>query len=349
MKTFKKVLIIVVAIITILLTSAFIYIDLRLPELPALTNKIIEKALIKEHRKIVGDQGYAQNDSTKIWYNSIAPADSIKGNIILIMGIANDALAWPEYFIKPLVDSGYRVIRFDNRGTGMSDWHDNWSKSNAYSLHHMADDAISILDTLNITKAHVVGVSLGGMIAQTMSIKYPHRVVTLTSMMSTGNIMDEDLPSMNSGIVVDLMLASLRYGLIDTEANQIKLQLTARLLLMGEDKYELDIHEVANSVLHNLRIRKGYNSEASEQHITATLLSGSRYSDLAELSIPTLIIHGTSDPLIDFEHGKKCYEIIPDASNIWIEGMGHDIPPKYTDQIILGIVDHINSNSDSDE
>ena len=349
MKTFKKVLVIVVAIITVLLISAFIYIDLRLPKLPAITNKIIEKALVKERRKIAGKQGYAQNDSTKIWYNSISPKDSIKGNIILIMGIANDALAWPDYFIKPLVDSGYRVIRFDNRGTGMSDWNDDWSKSNAYSLHNMADDAISILDTLNIDKVHVVGVSLGGMIAQTMSIKYPHRVITLTSMMSTGNIMDEELPSMNQSTVIDLMLASLRYGLIDTESNQIKLQLTARLLLMGKEKYELDIHEIAGSVLHNLRYRKGYNSDASEQHITATLLSGSRYKSLSQLSTPTLIIHGTTDPLIDFEHGKKCYEIIPDASNLWIERMGHDIPPKYTDQIILGIVDHINSNSGTDE
>jgi|TARA_Y100000031_G_C8245225_1_gene397711 pimeloyl-ACP methyl ester carboxylesterase len=349
LKTLKKTLLIVVAILVILIISAFIYINLRLPKLPALTNKIIEKALVKEQRKIAGKQGYAQNDSTKIWYNSITPTDSIRGNIILIMGIANDALAWPDYFIKPLVDSGYRVIRFDNRGTGMSDWNDDWSKSNAYSLDDMADDAISILDTLNIHKVHVIGVSLGGMIAQTLSIKYPDRVITLTSMMSTGDIMDKELPSMNKSTVSDLMLAYLRYGLIKTETNQIKLRLTARLLLMGDEKYDLDISDISNSVLHNLRNRQGYNQNASKQHIAATYLSGSRYDDLTQLTTPTLIIHGTTDPLIDFEHGKKCYEIIPNAQYLWIVGMGHDIPPNFTNQIILGIVGHINSNSDGDE
>lgn len=333
----------------IIIISAFIYINLRLPKLPALTNKIIEKALVKEQRKIAGKQGYAQNGSTKIWYNSITPKDSIRGNIILIMGIANDALKWPDYFIKPLVDSGYRVIRFDNRGTGMSDWNEDWSKTNAYSLHNMADDAIAILDTLNIYKVHVIGVSLGGMIAQTMSIKYPDRIITLTSMMSSGHIMDKELPSINKSTISDLMLTYIRYGLIDTETNQIKLHLTTRLLLMGENKYDLDIHEISNSVLYNLRNRRGYNYDASKQHITATFLSGSRYNDLAQLSTPTLIIHGTTDPLIDFKHGEKCYKIIPNATSLWIEGMGHDIAPKYTEQIILGIVSHINNNSNPDE
>lgn len=349
MKTFKKVLLIVVSILGILIISTVIYISVSLPKLPALTNKIIEKALDRDPVEIEGESGYASNNDTKIWYNSVKPDDSIAGNIILIMGIANDALAWPDYFIKPLVDSGYRVIRFDNRGTGMSDWNENWSKSNAYSLSDMADDAIAILDTLDIRKAHVIGASLGGMIAQTMSINYPDRVITLTSMMSTGNIMDEELPSMNHSTIVDLMLTQLRYGLIDTEANQIKLRITARLLLMGEEKYELDVAGITNSVLYNLRNRNGYNPEASKQHIAATYLSGSRYNDLANLSTPTLIIHGTTDPLIDFKHGERCSEIIPNSQHLWVNGMGHDIPPKYTNLIIQGITDHIKNNSETNE
>jgi len=102
LKTFRKVLIIVVSIIGILLLTAFIYINVSLPKLPALTNKIIEKALASEQNRISGKQGYALNGDTKIWYNSIEPNDSIKGNIILIMGIANDALAWPDYFYRAI-------------------------------------------------------------------------------------------------------------------------------------------------------------------------------------------------------------------------------------------------------
>lgn len=349
MKKLKKALLIVVLTIVILVIGAFIYIDLHLPKLPALTNKIIEKALASEQRKIIGEQGYALNDGTKIWYNSIKPKDSIRGNIILIMGITNDALAWPNHFINPLVDSGYHVIRFDNRGTGMSDWNEDWTKNNAYSLEDMADDVIAILDTLKINKVHVIGASLGGMIGQTMSIVHPDRVITLTSLMSTGDIMDKELPSINSSTVTDLVLAQIRYGLIKTETNQIKLQITARLLLMGEEKYELNVDDIANTVLTNLRQRRGYNSESSQQQIEATIISGSRYDELKKLSVPSLIIHGTTDPLIDFKHGEKCYNIIPNADKLWIEGMGHDISPKFSEQIISRILIHFNNNSNLDE
>ena len=349
MKKLKKSLLIVVLTLVILVIGGFIYIDLRLPKLPALTNKIIEKALARKQSKIIGEQGYAVNDGTKIWYNSIKPKDSIRGNIILIMGITNDALAWPDYFINPLVDSGYHVIRFDNRGTGMSDWNEDWTKNTAYSLEDMADDVIAILDTLHIPKAHIIGASLGGMIAQTVCIDHPDRVLTLMSLMSTGDIMDKELPSINSSTVTDLVLAQIRYGLINTETNQIKLQLTARLLLMGEDKYELVINDIANTVLTNLRQRKGYNPESSKQQIEATIISGSRYDELKNLSVPTLIIHGTTDPLIDFKHGEKCYNIIPNADKLWIDGMGHDISPKFSEQIIAGILVHINNNSNLDE
>jgi len=349
LKIFRKVLIILVSIFGILVIGATIYINVSLPKLPALTNKIIEKALVKEQYRIKGKQGYAKNGDTKIWYNSIEPNDSIKGNIILIMGIANDALAWPDYFIEPLVDSGYRIIRFDNRGTGMSDWVDDWSKDNAYSLSDMAEDAIAILDTLNITKAHVIGASLGGMIAQTMSINHPDRVITLTSIMSTGNAMDQDLHGMNNSTVTNMVLTQIRYGLIKSEANSIKLHLTARLLLMGDEKYDLDVNRISNSVLYNLRNRKGYNPNASKQHITATYLSGSRYDDLANLKTPTLIIHGTSDPLIDFKHGEKCYNIIPNAKHLWVDGMGHEISPIFIDLVVGGIIEHIDNSSSTDE
>ncbi len=345
MKIVKKFLVIFFSIIVVLVIGGLIYIDINLPNLPPLTNKIIDKALKKNQYKLKGKQGFAKNDDTKIWYESIKPKDTIKGNIILIMGIANDALAWPDYFINSLVDSGYRVIRFDNRGTGMSDWNENWSKDNPYSLEDMADDAISILDTLQIDKAHVIGASLGGMVAQTICIKYPHRVTTLVSMLSTGNIMDPDLPSINTSIITDLILAQIKYGIIDTESNQIKLQLTSRLLLMGDKPYEFDIENIVGSVLYNLQERNGFNPDASKQHIAATIKSGSRYEELAELETPTLVIHGKSDPLIDFSHGVKTFEGISNADSLWIEGMGHNIPQNFNSMIIIKIINHFDKNA----
>ena len=344
MKTLKKISVIIASVLGVIIIGSLIYIDLSLPNLPPFTNKIIDNALKKNAARIRGEQGWAKNDETKIWYESINPEDSIKGNIILIMGIANDALAWPDYFINSLVDSGYRVIRFDNRGTGMSDWMNDWSEENAYSLEDMADDAISILDTLQIQNAHVVGASLGGMIAQTMCIRYPDRVTTLVSIMSTGNIMDPDLPSINSSTIKDFILAQIKYGIFVSESNQIKLQITSRQILMGDNKYELDLENIANSVVYNLRQRNGFNEDASKQHIMATKISGSRYDHLANLETPTLVIHGRTDPLIDFEHGVKTFNTIPNADSLWIDGMGHDIPPSYSGIIVMKIINHIENN-----
>jgi pimeloyl-ACP methyl ester carboxylesterase len=119
------------------------------------------------------------------------------------MGIANDALAWPEHFIQPLVDSGFQVIRYDHRGTGLSDWIDRWDRDNPYSLGDMANDAIAVLNKLKINKAHVIGVSMGGMIAQTMAINHPERIMSLASLMSSGYIEDPNLEGISTDLVWD--------------------------------------------------------------------------------------------------------------------------------------------------
>lgn len=345
MKILKKILIILVSVIVVVLIGGMIYIDVKLPELPSITNRIIDNTLEKHNYSLKGEQGYAVNDNTKIWYESIVPKDSIKGHIILIMGISNNALAWPDYFINSLIDSGYHVIRYDNRGTGMSDWMDDWTEENAYSLDDLADDAIAILDTLNIHDVHIVGASFGGMIAQTIAIKYPERVTTLVSMISTGDILDPELPSINMDVVSKLVFVHIRYGLFDNEENQIKSQIASRLILMGDEKYEIDIENIAERTLYDIRYRRGQNPKASKQHITATGLSGSRYNELSKLDIPTLVIHGKSDPLINYSHGLKTCETIPNATGLWIDGMGHDIPPSHNDLIVANIITHIKNNS----
>lgn len=345
MKTLKKVLVILISIIVVLFIGGMIFIDMNLPKLPSLSNRIINKTLEKHNYSLKGEQGYAVNDDTKIWYESIQAEDTIKGHIILIMGISNNALAWPNYFIKSLTNYGYNVIRYDNRGTGMSDWVTDWSRENAYTLEDLADDAIAILDTLNIQEAHVIGVSLGGMIAQTISINHPERVTTLVSMISTGDILDPELPSINMNTVSKLVFAHIRYGLFNSEENLIKEQVVARLILQGDEDDNIDIEDIANRTLYDIRYRNGQNPKASKQHITATGLSGSRYEELNKLNVPTLVIHGNKDPLIDFSHGLKTYEAIPDAQYLWIDGMGHGIPAQYNDTIVSTIIKHINNNT----
>ena len=116
------------------------------------------------------------------------------------MGMASDALGWPQTFINKLVDSGYQVIRYDYRGTGLSDWIEAWQQK-PYSFADLAKDAETILDTLEIREVHLIGLSLGGMVAQEFAIKKTDRTLTLASIMSSGNIADKELPEVSNSFV----------------------------------------------------------------------------------------------------------------------------------------------------
>ena len=180
----RKIIIAIVFIsVSILLAFSF-YIFATGPKLPDGTNTVIAEVMKSSVPNFVtGNQGFVTSGSTKIWYEEICPHESPKGTIILFMGISNDALGWPQNFLNTLIDSGYRVIRYDYRGTGLSDW-----LTNQYSLKDLASDAKAIFDTLRIAKANLVGISLGGMVAQEFAINYPEHTQSLVCMMSSGHI-----------------------------------------------------------------------------------------------------------------------------------------------------------------
>jgi predicted alpha/beta-fold hydrolase len=197
-KLFFKLLKILGITLLILLAGIIILIFFTGPKLPDNTDTIIDNIINSELPEFVkGKSGYVVSDNNKIWYESIVPEDSNKGAILLFMGMATDALGWPQTFIDKFVDSGYQVIRYDYRGTGLSDWIEDWQQK-PYSIADLAKDAKTILDTLKISKAHLVGLSLGGMVAQEFAIENPDRTLTLTSIMSSGNIADKDLPKVSN-------------------------------------------------------------------------------------------------------------------------------------------------------
>lgn len=340
MKIFKNVLKGLVLALFILLALLSIYIYTSGPALPDNTDEIIEEVIANPLPEILkGATGYATSGNLQIWYEHLTPRDSSKGTVLLFMGISNDALGWPQSFIDGLVVAGYEVIRFDHRGTGMSDWVDTWDASDPYSLSDMADDGIALLDALDIKQSHVLGVSMGGMIAQEFAIKHPHRVSSLITIMSSGFIEDPALPPISGDVAWALIRTALKYGVIGGEKNMIKLHLASRMILMGEAKYDLDIRDIAQQTLYNLRNRKGYNPDVSRQHQAAVSLSGSRYDALQQISIPALVVHGKSDPFIPIDHGFKCASIIPGADTLWIENMGHDLP----EALITPVIEKISS------
>ncbi len=330
----------------ILLTGIIILIFFTGPKLPDNTDTIIDNVINSKLPEFVkGKSGYVVSDNYKIWYESITPKDSNKGAILLFNGMATDALGWPQTFIDKLVDSGYQVIRFDYRGTGMSDWVENWEQK-PYSLADLAKDAETILDTLKIQKAHLVGLSMGGMVAQEFAIENPDKTLSVTSIMSSGNINDKELPKVSKRVVFDFTKIGIKYGVFKSEKNTIKLMLAAKTILRGDAQYDIDVKGTAEQVLYNLRRRKGYNPNASRQHDAASNLSDSRYDKLKDLKIPVLIIHGINDPFVSIEHSKKLASVIPNSKTKWFNNMGHDLPESWIDALHKEIILHITMKTD---
>jgi len=309
------------------------------PELPDNTDEIIEAAIHEPVPKaIVGKTGFALSQNLKIWYDNQKYTDSIKGTVLLIMGHSNDAMSWSQEFMDVFLKEGYQVIRYDHRGTGLSDWVEDWDRENPYALGDMVSDGLAILDTLQVQKAHLIGISMGGMIAQEMAIHHPERTASLASLMSTANITDPELTPISSAVPIEMIKVGLKYVIVGGEKNIIKMQLASKEILMGEAKYETDIKGIARKALYSMRFRKGYNFTVGEQHQEAIATSHSRATELGRLKIPSLVIHGEKDPLIPIAHGKKCVKVIPNSKGLWLAEMGHDIPNIYVDTIAKTIL-----------
>ena len=192
-------------------------------KLPTDTDAIIDEVLAAELPALVkGVTGKARVGDIDIWYETIDSLDNPKATMLLIMGAGASAIAWPDYFFQPLIDAGHQVVRYDHRGLGMSDWMDDWDSEHPYTLEDMASDGIAVLDEIGVTRAHVVGVSMGGMIGQRMAISHADRVLSLTSISSSGYFDDPELPSASDQIESHVFRLVLRYGLIPTERNQIR-------------------------------------------------------------------------------------------------------------------------------
>lgn len=316
------------------------------PQLPEDIDRTLDRVMQSDLPEFLkGETGTVHPENTSVWYESIGQKTSTRGTVLLFMGIANDALGWPQEFIDLLVASGYRVVRYDYRGTGMSDWMPGWKEA-PYSLADLATDAKMILDTLNIEKVHLVGISMGGMVAQEFAIHFPQRTLTLTCMMSSGDIMDPQIKGISKKITFDLIKTGLKYGLFPTEKNIIKMHFAARIILRGNADYRIDVQGTAEQVLYNLRRRNGYNPHVSGQHQEAVRRSGPRFEQLKKLDIPSLVIHGRNDPFVPIEHSQKLASILSNVRTKWFANMGHDIPPGLYGALIAELVKNFERNPD---
>lgn len=255
--------------------------------------------------------------------------------VFLIMGGGAQMTAWPEGFCMELVKRGLQPIRFDNRDAGRSTHFTNTPapdfkaamsgdfSSVSYSLSDMAADTVGLMDALGFKSVHLVGASLGGMIAQTIAIEFPSRVRSLTSMMSSTG-------AKNVGQVDLSIFAEMGSPPYDDRDAFIKWRVKS-LQVIGSSKYPIDEKTAAENA--GISWDRDHDSTALLRQSVAVLQSGDRTESLRQLKIPTLVIHGTTDRMINISGGIATAEAIPGAEFKQFEGMGHGIPPALWSEV----------------
>ncbi|GAB3537131.1 hypothetical protein GCM10027403_20310 [Arthrobacter tecti] len=315
----------------------------RAPRLPPGTAKTIARIRAGPVTGVItGKSGYAQSGGVRIWYESIPPIRAEKGVVLLNSSLGVGSLFWPPAFLRAMSAEGYRVIRYDHRGTGASSWVTGWNRKHPYSLVEMASDAIAVLDELRIDRAHVLGLSLGGFIAQEVAIACPERVLSLTLMSTSAD--PTDTPGPKTWTLVRSAMASLpllRYRLLGGETNIVKGFLAG---ILAHDKGEsLDLEEWIRIVLYDLRERNGLHLGALRQHQVAVAVTRSRYPLLDTVTAPTLVIHGNADAFLPIEHGHRLAAAIPSARGLWLEDAGHPFPYPDMHKVVRAITSHLNA------
>ncbi|MDC1459708.1 alpha/beta hydrolase, partial [Flavobacteriaceae bacterium] len=255
---------------------------------------------------------------------------------------AETMIQWPDQMIRTILKNGFRVIRFDNRGLGKSDWIKDWSKSNSYNLEEMARDALAVTSHLMIKKFHVIGYSTGGMIAQILAINHPEKIITMTNLMSTGYLLDPEAEKPDSKRINQLRKLIFSYRNKERNIDKVlKFHFKLDHLFIGSDNYVINYEKQIQKTLYEIKFRNGFNKKAFDQHRNAIKNSGSRYRKLKKINSPTLIIHGSDDTLIRPSHSKKLASLVHGSKLVIIKGMGHDFNKNFKNRINSIILPHI--------
>lgn len=278
----------------------------------------------------------APSNGIEICYETFGdPADP---TLLLFMGLGAQMTGWDEGLIGELVKHKLHVVRFDNRDTGQSTWFDDapydlpagQAASRAgqpvdapYTLSDMVNDAVGLIDRLGVDQAHIAGASMGGMLVQTMAIEHPDRVLSLCSIMSSPGEPGTGQPA--KGVFRNLLA-----GPVDTREAAIALAVqTSRAVGSKEHFDEARAAQKAAEAYD-----RAYHPVATERQLLAIWASGARTEGLRALDVPTLVIHGRQDPLIQLDGGQRTAELIPGAQLLIFDEMGHDMPQPLWPSIV---------------
>jgi pimeloyl-ACP methyl ester carboxylesterase len=265
--------------------------------------------------------------------------------LLLISGVNGQMTFWDEQFVVDLAERGFYVISFDNRDVGLSSWFDAAGCPDlasvaatgripppAYRLDDMADDASGLLDHLGVERAHIVGVSMGGMIAQTFAIRYPHRTRSLVSVMSTtGN------PAV--GAPRRELIEALIHSRTPVNRDEALDGAVAGARLTGSPGYPFEESRIRGRA--GADYDRAFHPAGAVRQTLAVLNQPDRTADLVHLAVATLVIHGEADPVVDPSGGRATAEAVPGAELWMIPGMGHDLPVP----LFAALADRIAANA----
>ena len=271
-----------------------------------------------------------------------------RGTVILIMGLGTQLIAWPMELVHGLTQAGYRVIRYDNRDVGLSSKFESFGSPDAaslvlrrmlhlpinapYTLQDMALDAVGLMDALGVDRAHVVGASMGGMIAQILAARHASRVCSLTTIMSSAGA---PLPWDSSAAARRVLLA--RPPANATQEDLIAMRMRTYRVIGGPNHAmpEPLLREMARRTVERCPDRSG-----SRRQLAATQATGSLKVCLRDIHVPTLIIHGLDDPLIAARRARQLHRGIRGSTLLLLEGMGHNLPHRLVPRIARAILEN---------
>ncbi|MBU6951164.1 MULTISPECIES: alpha/beta fold hydrolase [unclassified Hahella] len=292
---------------------------------------------------------YLKVNSIQICYEELGDPDGEP--MLLIMGLACQMTAWPPEFLEPLVEAGYRLIRLDNRDIGHSSEIEcphrvpvpvDFVRSKlglpvtaSYTLYDMADDAIALLDALKVERAHLVGVSMGGMISQIVAARQPQRIKSLTLMMTSNNSPKQPMPDLGTlwringgGVRGHHQEAALRRGVAFWETVQSPSFPTPK---------ERILQRIARDY------QRSYRPKGIVRQMRAILATGSLEKLARSITMPTLILHGSADPLMKPKNGQMLKQSIAHARLEMIPGWGHDLPLPLLPKLAQKVIEHARS------
>ena len=259
---------------------------------------------------------------------------------LLVMGLGTQLVGWPDGFCAALAERGFHVIRYDNRDTGRSTHLRDVRppttmqllrrdrSAAAYGLADMAADGAGLLDALGLGRAHVIGASMGGMIAQLIAARFPERVLSLASIMSNTGHRWRGMPGLRIYPMFLRRPARDRDGAVEAAIEAFR-----RIGSPGFAFEEAELREIAERSWD-----RGHDPAGTARQLAAILTTGDRSAELRRITAPTVVIHGTKDRMVTPSGGRETARAIAGSELVWIEGMGHDLPREAWPRILDAIV-----------